>query len=104
MCTVCGCSDTKGHDHSGIPMTTGIPTGMTTGIPTGMSMTTTTGTGIITTITTAATCISAPAPPASMWPGMSQERLIEIETDILSKNDRYAAENGRFSGAGRCWR
>ncbi|MEQ8902429.1 MAG: hydrogenase nickel incorporation protein HypB [Roseovarius sp.] len=25
--------------------------------------------------------------------GMSQERLIEIETDILSKNDRYAAAN-----------
>jgi len=28
--------------------------------------------------------------------GMSQERLIEIETDILSKNDRYAAENRAF--------
>ncbi len=28
--------------------------------------------------------------------GMSQERLIEIETDILSKNDRYAAENRSF--------
>lgn len=26
-------------------------------------------------------------------PGMSQERLIEIETDILSKNDRYAKAN-----------
>ncbi|MCR8723110.1 hydrogenase nickel incorporation protein HypB [Frigidibacter sp. ROC022] len=26
-------------------------------------------------------------------PGMSQERLIEIETDILSKNDRYAEAN-----------
>ena len=26
-------------------------------------------------------------------PGMSQERLIEIETDILAKNDRYADEN-----------
>ena len=26
-------------------------------------------------------------------PGMSQERLIEIETDILSKNDRFAAAN-----------
>ncbi|MEM9250249.1 MAG: hydrogenase nickel incorporation protein HypB [Pseudomonadota bacterium] len=26
-------------------------------------------------------------------PGMSQERLIEIETDILSKNDRFAAVN-----------
>jgi hypothetical protein len=52
----------------GIPMITGIPMGMTTGIPTDMSMTTgTTGTGITTTM--AATCISAPAPPASMWPG-----------------------------------
>ncbi|MFC3119737.1 hydrogenase nickel incorporation protein HypB [Jhaorihella thermophila] len=29
-------------------------------------------------------------------PGMSQERLIEIETDILAKNDRYAAENRAF--------
>lgn len=27
---------------------------------------------------------------------MSQERLIEIETDILAKNDRYAAENRAF--------
>ena len=27
---------------------------------------------------------------------MSQARLIEIETDILSKNDRYAAENRAF--------
>ena len=27
---------------------------------------------------------------------MSQARLIEIETDILSKNDRYAAENRGF--------
>ena len=26
-------------------------------------------------------------------PGMSQERLIEIETDILAKNDRYAQAN-----------
>ena len=26
-------------------------------------------------------------------PGMSQERLIEIETDILAKNDRYAMAN-----------
>lgn len=26
-------------------------------------------------------------------PGMTQERLIEIETDILAKNDRYADEN-----------
>jgi len=29
-------------------------------------------------------------------PGMSQERLIEIETGILAKNDRYAAENRAF--------
>ena len=26
-------------------------------------------------------------------PGMSQQRLIEIETDVLAKNDRYAAAN-----------
>ena len=26
-------------------------------------------------------------------PGMTQERLIEIETDVLAKNDRYAAAN-----------
>ncbi len=32
--------------------------------------------------------------PASVEvPGMTQERLIEIETDILAKNDRYAAAN-----------
>ncbi len=29
-------------------------------------------------------------------PGMSQERLIEIETDILAKNDRYAARNRKL--------
>lgn len=28
-------------------------------------------------------------------PGMSQERLIEIETDIMAKNDRYAEANRR---------
>jgi hydrogenase nickel incorporation protein HypB len=28
--------------------------------------------------------------------GLSQARLIEIETDIMSKNDRYAAENRAF--------
>lgn len=32
-------------------------------------------------------------PAGTEVPGMSQERLIEIETDILSKNDRYAAAN-----------
>ncbi len=31
--------------------------------------------------------------------GMSQERLIEIETDILAKNDRYAAANRAVLGA-----
>jgi hydrogenase nickel incorporation protein HypB len=29
-------------------------------------------------------------------PGMSQERIIQIEQDILSKNDRFAAENRAF--------
>ena len=34
-------------------------------------------------------------------PGMSQERLIEIETGILSQNDRYAAANReRLAGLG----
>ncbi|WP_116132266.1 hydrogenase nickel incorporation protein HypB [Tropicimonas sp. IMCC34043] len=34
-------------------------------------------------------------------PGMSQERLIEIETDILSKNNGYAAANrARLAAAG----
>lgn len=32
-------------------------------------------------------------PAGTEVPGMSQERLIEIETDILSKNDRYAQSN-----------
>lgn len=32
-------------------------------------------------------------------PGMSQERLIEIETDILTKNDRYAEANRAALGA-----
>lgn len=32
-------------------------------------------------------------PAGTEVPGMSQERLIEIETDILSKNDRYAQAN-----------
>ncbi|MBS8228774.1 hydrogenase nickel incorporation protein HypB [Vannielia litorea] len=34
-------------------------------------------------------------------PGMSQERLVEIETGILAKNDRYAAANRtRLAGLG----
>ncbi|MCR9107368.1 hydrogenase nickel incorporation protein HypB [Marivita sp. XM-24bin2] len=32
-------------------------------------------------------------PAGTEVPGMSQERLIEIETDILSKNDRFAKAN-----------
>lgn len=32
-------------------------------------------------------------PAGTEVPGMSQERLIEIETGILSQNDRYAAQN-----------
>lgn len=32
-------------------------------------------------------------PAGTEVPGMSQERLIEIETDILAKNDRYAEAN-----------
>ncbi len=33
-------------------------------------------------------------------PGMSQERIIQIEQDILSKNDRFAAENRAFFARG----
>ncbi|MFC0804509.1 hydrogenase nickel incorporation protein HypB [Ensifer sp. P24N7] len=29
-------------------------------------------------------------------PGMSQERIIQVETEILSKNDAYATENRRY--------
>jgi hypothetical protein len=69
MCTVCGCSDTKmhdhGHSHGHGHSHTGIPTGMIIPIRTHMMM------GIITMITIitamAATCISEPAPPVSMW-------------------------------------
>jgi hydrogenase nickel incorporation protein HypB len=32
-------------------------------------------------------------PAGTEVPGMTQERLIEIETDIMAKNDRYAAAN-----------
>ncbi|MBY5988977.1 hydrogenase nickel incorporation protein HypB [Roseovarius atlanticus] len=35
-------------------------------------------------------------PAGTEVPGMTQERLIEIETDILSKNDRYAQANRTF--------
>lgn len=38
-------------------------------------------------------------PAGTEVPGMSQERLIEIETDILSKNDRYAQANRTFLAA-----
>ncbi len=88
MCTVCGCSDTKMHDH-------GHSHGHAHSHSHGhahdhghshdhdhhhhggdMHF----GTG----------------PAGVHVAGMSQERLIEIETDILSKNDRYAAENRAF--------
>lgn len=38
-------------------------------------------------------------PAGTEVPGMTQERLIEIETGILAKNDRYAAENRRLLAA-----
>jgi hydrogenase nickel incorporation protein HypB len=68
---------------TGIPMNTGIPTGMThsthhMGTDDGGDMHFGTG------------------PAGVHVAGMSQARLIEIETDILSKNDRYAAENRAF--------
>lgn len=42
-------------------------------------------------------------PAGTEVPGMSQERLIEIETDILSKNDRYAQANRTFLPRAACW-
>ena len=40
-------------------------------------------------------------PAGTEVPGMSQARLIEIETDILSKNDQYAARNrAKLTGQG----
>ncbi len=40
-------------------------------------------------------------PARAHAPGLSQSRMIEIETDILSKNDRYAAVNRqRFADLG----
>ena len=35
-------------------------------------------------------------PAGTAVPGMSQERLVAIETDILAKNDRYAEANRSF--------
>lgn len=40
-------------------------------------------------------------PAGTEVPGMSQDRLIQIETDILAKNDRYAAAN-RAALADKC--
>ncbi|SFJ09137.1 hydrogenase nickel incorporation protein HypB [Celeribacter neptunius] len=37
-------------------------------------------------------------PAGTEVPGMSQERLIALETDILAKNDRYAEGNRRVLG------
>ncbi|QBQ55935.1 hydrogenase nickel incorporation protein HypB [Nitrosococcus wardiae] len=37
--------------------------------------------------------------PGPIWahaPGLSQKRMVQIEQDILSKNDRYAQENRRY--------
>ena len=74
MCTVCGCGDSKvegkgpahhthGHTHDHHHHDHGHDIHYGTG-PAGVAV-----------------------------PGMSQERLIEIETGILSENDRYAARN-----------
>ncbi len=72
MCTVCGCGDgkvegsgqhTHSHSHGDKPHNHGHDIHYGTG-PAGVAV-----------------------------PGMSQERLIEIETGILSQNDRHAAEN-----------
>lgn len=65
MCTVCGCSEgeTKVHGHGHHDHGAGHHHHYGDG-PAGVAV-----------------------------PGMSQERLIEIETDILTKNDRYAQAN-----------
>ncbi len=71
MCTVCGCGDGKvdGHHHHDHGHDHGHHHGAGGNIHCGMG----------------AAGVSVP--------GMSQERLIEIETGILSENDRYAAAN-----------
>ncbi|MBA83750.1 hydrogenase nickel incorporation protein HypB [Thalassobius sp. S69A] len=68
MCTVCGCGDSsvEGHSHS---HTHDHPHGHTHDIHFGHG------------------------PAGVDVAGMSQDRLIEIETDILAKNDRYAMAN-----------
>ena len=56
---------------------------------------------IITTTTPTASSISARVSPGVHVPGMSQERTISIERDILSKNDAFAAANrARLRNAG----
>lgn len=39
------------------------------------------------------------APAHAHAPGLSQARMVQIEQDILAKNDRYAAANRRYFGA-----
>lgn len=64
MCTVCGCGTSHDHDH-GHEHSHGPHGELHFGH----------------------------GPAGTQIAGMSQARLIEIETDILSKNDRYAAAN-----------
>ncbi len=81
MCTVCGCGDSKieghhhhhDHDHGHHHHHHGEHGDLHYGTgPAGVAV-----------------------------PGMSQDRLIEIETDILAKNDRYAEANrARLAGLG----
>ncbi|MDJ1007424.1 MAG: hydrogenase nickel incorporation protein HypB [Paracoccaceae bacterium] len=76
MCTVCGCGDGKieGHDHGHHHHHHHAPDGS---IHFGDN----------------AAGVSVP--------GMSEARLIEVETDILAKNDAYAAANrARLGGLG----
>ncbi len=71
MCTVCGCGDgeVKSHSHHHHEHDHGHPHDHHHGLHFGHG------------------------PAGVEVAGVSQERLIEIETDILSKNDRYAAAN-----------
>ncbi len=66
MCTVCGCGETKEHGHHHHEHDRDGSLHFGTG------------------------------PAGAHVAGLSQTRLIEIETDILAKNDRHAAENRAF--------
>ena len=77
MCTVCGCSGGKAtlEDEEPLPHTHAEHTHPAHSLE-GADLT--------------------PAPSRAHTPGLSQKRMVQIERDILSKNDRYARENRRY--------